>query len=169
MSTLTLPKGTFHSFFFNKTLHISYWGIDEWIWILTLIIWPIWKNGRFSTEHPNSARWGEVVPHLPQWLSWDSGHSWEQKPFLGRDPFLARRVLEDICIGQTFHTPHPWCLQEQPSQETPYVGLALVSESKLWASWKKEVGGCLRSIGTLFLRNGSKKLFCLWAVGHLLS
>ncbi len=53
MSTLTPPKGTFHSFFFNKTLYKSYWEIYEWIWVLILVIWPIWKNGDISTWPPN--------------------------------------------------------------------------------------------------------------------
>ena len=38
MSTLTHPKDTFHSICFNETLDISYWGIDEWIWVLRLDI-----------------------------------------------------------------------------------------------------------------------------------
>ncbi len=32
------PKGYLPLIFFNKTLYTSYWGIDEWIWILKLII-----------------------------------------------------------------------------------------------------------------------------------
>ncbi len=38
------PKGYLPLIFFNETLHTSYWGIDEWIWILTLVIWPIWRK-----------------------------------------------------------------------------------------------------------------------------
>ncbi len=57
MSTLTPPKGSFQSFFFNETLYTSYWGIDEWIWILTLVKWPIWKKGHFSTGPPNHGCW----------------------------------------------------------------------------------------------------------------
>ena len=35
--TSTHQNGTFHSFFFNETLDTSYWGIDEWIWVLRLV------------------------------------------------------------------------------------------------------------------------------------
>ncbi len=64
MSTLTPPKGTFHSFFFNKTLYTSYWGIYEWIWILALAIWPIWKNGHFSTRSPYLQRYHQVQTNM---------------------------------------------------------------------------------------------------------
>jgi hypothetical protein len=47
MSTLTPPMGTFHSIYFYKTLHTSYWGIVEWIWVLTLVVYPIWKMAIF--------------------------------------------------------------------------------------------------------------------------
>ena len=50
-STLTHPKGTFPSIFFNETLDISYWGIDEWIWLLRLVMWPIWKMVIFPPDH----------------------------------------------------------------------------------------------------------------------
>ncbi len=32
-----------------ETLYTSYCGIDEWMRVLTLVTWPIWKNGNFST------------------------------------------------------------------------------------------------------------------------
>jgi hypothetical protein len=37
MSISIHTKGNFYSIFFNETLDLSYWGIDEWIWVLRLV------------------------------------------------------------------------------------------------------------------------------------
>ena len=85
MSTLTHPKGTFHSIFFNETLDISYWGIDEWIWLLRLVIWPIWKNGHFTTGPPSiitswRAFFGNILKQLHilhhRQQKWQVPHWW---------------------------------------------------------------------------------------------
>ncbi len=78
MSTLTPPKGSFHSFFFNETLYTSYWVIDEWIWILTLVKWPIWKNGHFSTGPPSSGGVGQWLwqKNMRQWRWHQRCWSW---------------------------------------------------------------------------------------------
>ncbi len=52
-STLTTPIDPLPLIFVDKTLWTSYWDIDEWIWVLTLVICSIWKNDIFSTGTPN--------------------------------------------------------------------------------------------------------------------
>ncbi len=67
----TPPKGTFHSCFFNKILCTSYWGIDEWIWILTLVIWPIWKMVFFPLNPLIIWKWlmASIMPFC-SWQQW---------------------------------------------------------------------------------------------------
>jgi hypothetical protein len=43
-----------------KTLSTSYWGIYEWIWVLTLAIWSMWKIDEISTGPPNEDDWGKL-------------------------------------------------------------------------------------------------------------
>ncbi len=55
------PQRVPSTHFFYETLHTSYWGIDEWIWILTLVKWPIWKNGHFSTGPPSTGLHPNII------------------------------------------------------------------------------------------------------------
>ncbi len=58
MSTLTPPKGTFHSILFNKTLYTSYWGQMSGSGYSLWSYDPSEKIGDFSTGPPSSGNNG---------------------------------------------------------------------------------------------------------------
>ena len=52
-SQLWHTRRTPSTHFFYENLYTSYWDIDEWIWVLTFVVWTIWKNDIFSTGPPS--------------------------------------------------------------------------------------------------------------------